>query len=175
MALAALIAVPSVLYAQVGATASPSSSATFGYFSYDSLLTSMGGYKIIRHNVDAMKAQYAAEAKRSEDEFNDKYEAFLDDQPRLASTIRKKRQAELLDLMERNTRFKTEAKRLIDDYERRAVDSLSRILDAAIAEVGAARHLAFIVNTDNHNLPFVNPSMGEDVTAEIRKTLNVER
>ena len=72
----------------------------------------MDGYSIVRHNIDQLRNQYTAEAKRSEEDFNTKYEAFLDEQAGLASNIRKKRQAEIMDLMEKNIAFKKEAEKL---------------------------------------------------------------
>lgn len=143
----------------------------FGYFSYDKVLKSMGDYIIAEHNIKQLRAQYADEAKRSEDDFNSKYEAFLDEQGNLATSIRNKRQAELLELMQKNMTFKTEAEKLIKDAETNALDSVCRKLDAVIAEVGTERKLAFIVNTDNHNLPFVNPVFGEDITSAIEEKL----
>ncbi len=49
--------------------------------------------------------------KRATDEFNLKYEAFLDGLKDFAPAIRMKRQAELQELMEKNMAFKQEAAR----------------------------------------------------------------
>lgn len=139
----------------------------FGYFSYNKVLKSMDDYAIAKHGVDELRAQYAAEAKRSEDDFNTKYEAFIEEQAGLATNIRKKRQAELMDLMEKNANFKKEAQRLISDAEKSATDSLCRRIDAAAREIGSERGYAFILNIDNHNLPYVNPAQGEDITSAL--------
>lgn len=144
----------------------------FGYFSYGQVMKSVGYYSIARHGVDELRAQYAAEAKRSEEDFNKKYEAFIEEQAGLAANIRKKRQAELMDLMEKNTNFKTEAERLIKDAERSANDSLCTIINAAVREIGTERGYAFILNTDNNNLPFVNPANGEDITSALEAKLS---
>lgn len=144
----------------------------FGYFSYDKVLKSMSGYIIVRHNISQLRNQYQAEAKRSEDDFNAKYEAFIDEQADLADNIRKKRQAELMDLMDKNTAFKAEAEKLIANAERSATDSLCTLIDAAAREVGAERGYSFILNTDKHALPFVNPQYCTDVTAAIEEKLS---
>ncbi len=144
----------------------------FGYFSYEQVMKSIDYYAIARHGVDELRAQYAAEAKRSEEDFNTKYESFIEEQAGLAPNIRKKRQAELMDLMDRNTNFKKEAERLIKEAERSANDSLCTIIDAAAREIGAERGYAFIINTDNHNLPFVNPAQGEDISAALEAKLS---
>ena len=51
----------------------------FGYFSYDEVQASMDDYIIAKANVAALKDKYDAEIKRSEKDFNDKYEEFLEE------------------------------------------------------------------------------------------------
>lgn len=144
----------------------------FGYFSYSKVLKSMDGYIIARHGIDELRRQYDAEAKRSEDDFNTKYEAFLEEQEGLASNIRKKRQAELMELMEKNQSFKKEAERLIREAEKSSNDSLCRLIDSSVHAIGVERGYAFIINTDNHSLPFVNNAVGEDISAMLEQRLS---
>ena len=87
-------------------------SLRFGYFSYEEVLHTMPGYAIAKHNMDDLRAKYDAETKRAEDEFNAKYEEFLDGQRSFAPSILEKRQAELRELMAKNVTFKAEAVRL---------------------------------------------------------------
>lgn len=143
----------------------------FGYYSYDKVVKSMSDYIIAQHNLSELRAQYDAEAKRSEDDFNSKYEAFLDEQSNLSQNIRKKRQAELLELVSKNTAFKEEAGKLIHDAEQHAMDSIATKVDAAAREIGRERGYAFIINTDNHNLPYADPQMGESITAILQERL----
>jgi outer membrane protein len=144
----------------------------FGYFSYEAVMKAMPAYASAQRNVNDLRAQYDAEAKRSENDFNAKYEAFLEEQGGLAENIRQKRQAEIMDLMEKNTAFKAGAERIIADAERKAKDSLTTTIDAAARAVGSELGLAFIINTDNHSLPFVNSQMGIDVTEAINEKLS---
>ena len=67
-------------------------SLRFGYFSYEEVLHTMPGYAIAKHNMDDLRAKYDAETKRAEDEFNAKYEEFLDGQRSFAPSILEKRQ-----------------------------------------------------------------------------------
>ena len=52
----------------------------FGYFSYDTVLKSMPDYLMAQRNIDDLRQKYDNEMKRSEQEFNAKYEEFLDAQ-----------------------------------------------------------------------------------------------
>jgi len=141
---------------------------SFGYFSYDEVLKSMSDYAIVQHNLQDLRSKYDAEAKRSEDEFNAKYEAFLDGQKDFAPSIMEKRQAELRELMEKNIAFKDNAKQLLAQAEKEAYAPLDAKIKSALQTVGKSKGLAFILNTDNNSAPYVDPTMGEDLTAAIK-------
>lgn len=147
-------------------------SVRFGYFSYDNILKSMPEYAVAERGIADLRAQYDAEAKRSEDDFNAKYVEFLEEQSKLATSIRKKRQAELIDLMEKNAAFKAEGERMLRDAESKAIDSVSTKLNTVIAELGRERGYAFILNTDGNNVPYVNTELGDDITAALKERLS---
>ena len=77
----------------------------FAWFSQEEVLRSMPEYQAAGRYVDSLKTEYAREAKRSADDFSLKYEEFLDQQRNLATSIRRKRQAELQELMSQNIAF----------------------------------------------------------------------
>lgn len=66
----------------------------FGFLSYDTIIQSMDDYAFVESGMQALQEQYAAEQKRVEDEFNKKYEEFLDGQRDFPQTILQKRQME---------------------------------------------------------------------------------
>ena len=79
----------SPLFAQSTVSSTVSSTATvpsqqaapsfhYGFLSCQSALEAMPGYADARRSLADLKAKYDAEMKRVEDEFNAKYEAFLD-------------------------------------------------------------------------------------------------
>ena len=140
---------------------------SFGYLSYDQALKSMPEYVIVQKKLADLTAQYEAETKRVEDEFNTKYEQFLEGQRDFPPTILQKRQSELEELMEKNIAFKEESRQLLATAEKEAMAPLHEKLAAAIQQVGTSRGLAFILNTDQNAVPFINPSMGIDVTEAV--------
>jgi outer membrane protein len=121
--------------------------------------------------MQALQEQYAAEQKRVEDEFNKKYEEFLDGQRDFPQTILQKRQMELQELMEKNIAFKKESQRLLAEAREKAMQPLKTRLADALARVGSSRGLAFIINTDQNALPWMNITMGEDVTEAVLEAL----
>ncbi len=144
----------------------------FGYFSFDNVLKSMPDYVMAQRSIDDLRQKYDAEMKRAEDEFNSKYEEFLDVQKDLVPAILRKRQAELQEMMQKNINFKTESPRLLKQAEADAFAPVKNKLYNALTKVGQAQGYAFILNTDGDACPYVNPEMGEDATELIKEALN---
>ncbi|MBQ2554465.1 MAG: OmpH family outer membrane protein [Prevotella sp.] len=142
-----------------------------GYFSYDGTLTAMPQYIEAQANIDKLRQQYAAEMQRAEDEFNKKYEEFLDGQRDFAPSILQKRQTELQELMSRNVKFKSEAARLLSEAEQQAVTPLRQKLDEAARQVGANGGYTLILNTDHQAVPYTDGAVCEDVSEQINRLL----
>lgn len=144
----------------------------FGYFSFDNVLKSMPDYVMAQRSIDDLRQKYNAEMKRAEDEFNSKYEEFLDVQKDLVPAILRKRQAELQEMMQKNINFKNESQQLLKQAEADAFAPVKNKLYNALTKVGQAQGYAFILNTDGDACPYVNPEMGEDATELIKEALN---
>jgi outer membrane protein len=164
MTLAFLLILHSSLF-----TLHSSAQMRFGYLSYSEVLQAMPDYATVKSNVAKLQGQFEDEKKRAEEEFNKKYEEFLEGQHEFAVSIRNKRQSELQDLMEKNMAFKQEAQRLLKNAETDAMTPLREKLSAALAKVAQERGLAFILNTDGDALPYVDSTQGEDVTEYVKR------
>ena len=140
----------------------------FGYLSYDEVLQSLPEYATIEAGMAELQEQYAAEQKRVEDEFNQKYEDFLEGQHNFPPTILQKRQNELQELLDKNIAFKKESQRLLAEAKEKALAPLKQRLADALARVGSARDFAFILNTDANATPWINVAMGVDVTEAVK-------
>ena len=140
----------------------------YGYFSFSEALKAMPAYAIAERDMASLRAKYEEEGKRVEDEFNKKYEQFLDGQRDFAPSILQKRQAELQEMMEKNVAFKNESKRLLAQADAESKAALKVRLRAIVARIGADRGYAFILNTDNDAVPYVNNAVGEDINALVK-------
>ena len=81
-------------------------------------------------------------------------------------------QAELQDMMEKNVAFKQEAARLLSQAKQEAYDSLKVKLRLAVKVIGDQRGYAFILNTDNDAVPYINNATGEDISAIVKDVIN---
>lgn len=146
-------------------------SLKFAYFSYDEVLKSMPDYVVAARNLDELRAKYDAELQRSENDFHAKYEDFLEGQKDFAPSILKKRQAELQEMIDKNEAFKQESQRLLNQAQADAYAPVVAKLNAAIRQMGTTKGYAFILNTDNNALPYVDALVGEDITEMLKNML----
>lgn len=137
----------------------------FGYLSYGEALKAMPEYATAQQTLDTLKEKYDGEAKRVEEEFNKKYEEFLEGQRDFPQTILQKRQGELQELMDKNIAFKEESRKLLGDARKDVFAPLHEKLQAILKTIGENEGLAFIINTDNNACPFINIANGQDVSA----------
>lgn len=149
----------------------PTATLKFGYVSYERALKSMPEYAKADSVILQLRSQYQAEMTSAENDFNKKYEEFLDGQASFPKTILQKRQNELQEMLNRNIAFKKESLQLLAKAEAEVMEPLKARLANALATVGQARQLAFILNTDINAVPWLNVSMGEDVSEAVIEAL----
>ena len=146
-------------------------SIKFGYLSYQAAIKSMADYSLVQQKLTDLKAQYQAEAKRVEDEFNRKYEEFLEGQREFPKSILQKRQTELQELMEKNIAFKNSSREQLAKEETEAFAPLYNKLNETLAKICAEKGYAFIIDTDIKAVPVVNPLMCEDINLVVQDAL----
>jgi outer membrane protein len=139
----------------------------FGYLSYNAVMQAMPEYAAMQNSMAELRQKYEAEQKRVEDDFNKKYEEFLDGQKSYPKTILQKRQSELQEMLDKNIAFKKESQRLLKQAEEDAMAPVMVRLAETLDALGKVRGYAFIVNIDEKVALWLNPSLGEDITATV--------
>lgn len=155
----------------VSAQTESTTSFRFGYLSYGAALKAMPEYALVEQKLAQLKEQYQAETKRVQEEFNAKYEDFLDGQRDFPRTILQKRQTELQELMEKNIEFKEQGREELAEAERKAMAPLRIRLIETLSTIGREKGYAFIYDTDTKALPFVNITFGEDINQLVQDAL----
>ena len=143
----------------------------FGFLSYNIVMQAMPEYAAMQNSMAELREKYEAEQKRVENDFNKKYEEFLDGQKSFPKTILQKRQSELQEMPDKNVAFKKESQRLLKQAEEDAMAPIQARLATALDTIGKERGFAFIVNTDEKATLWLNPSLGEDITATVIEQL----
>jgi len=143
----------------------------FGFFSYEEALKAMPEYGATQDSIKAVREAFEKEVKRVEDEFNQKYEAFLDGQRDFPRTILLKRQNELQELLQRNVAFKVQARQELQEAETALMKPLRQRLDDALIVIAHEYGLALILNTDSNACPFIEPSLSMNVQKLVEEYL----
>ena len=143
----------------------------FGYLSYEAALQSMPDYTIVQQKLSDLRQQYQDETLRVEDEFNRKYEEFLEGQREFPKTILQKRQTELQELLDKNLEFKEHSRMELEKAEQDLMAPLKIRLIEVLGNIGRQCGYAFIVDTDVKALPFINPAMGIDLNQQVQDAL----
>lgn len=146
----------------------------YGYFSYKAVTDSLPDMVAARQSYDILKGKYAAEIKRTEDEFNRKYADFLAGQKDFPQNILLKRQRELQQLMEAGIAFRKDCDKQLAEAEKNIYAPVKDRIQMAISAVGTEGGYDFILNTDANAFPYINAGRGEDVTQKIRAKLSAK-
>ena len=146
-----------------------------GLLSYENVLKAMPEYVLQQQKLAELKTEYDKELKRVEDDFNRKYEEFLDGQKEFPKTILYKRQTELKELMERNVTFKANSRRELAEAERAAMMPLRQRLNEVLATIAREKGYVLILNTDGDACPYVDPTMGENIQETVMQLLREEK
>lgn len=146
----------------------------FGYFSYKTVTDSLPDMIAAKQSLDVLKGKYAAEIKRTEEEFNRKYADFLAGQKDFPQNILLKRQRELQQLMEAGIAFRKDCEKQLAEAEKNIYAPVKEKIQMAIVAVGTEGNYDFVVNTDANAFPFINSLRGEDVTMKIRAKLSAK-
>ncbi len=146
-------------------------SILIGYLSYDSALVSMPQYNDVEKKMGDMRKAYETELKRVEEEFNEKYEAFLEGRKDFPRTILLKRQTELEQLLQRNIEFKEQSLKQLAEARKEAMKPLQQLLNETIARIAHTHGLTLVVNTDANACPFIDAALSRDISQEVRMEL----
>ncbi len=145
-----------------------------GYVSYDSALATMPQQAIVKQHMQQLREAYDQELQRTEKEFNQKYEAFLEGMKDFPRTILLKRQNELQQLLQQNIDFKKKGRADLRKAEQEAMAPLRKQLKEAIAKVAKKYALTLVVNTDSNACPFIDTDLSVDINREVVEMLNAE-
>lgn len=144
---------------------------TFGYLNYTQVLHSMADYATAQTTMQSIREQYDKEATYNEDKFFKMYSEYIQGQKTFPEDIMLKRQKELQVAMDQGLQFRKESEKLLQAAEAELMAPVQAKLDSAIAVVARDRELAFVLNTEAHACPFINPTNGVDITPLVNLVL----
>ncbi len=137
------------------------------------ILPRMPQYVAMQESLNALKQQYEAEAKKSESDFQRKFEEFMQGQKDFPKTILEKRQNELQIMLETNAEFRIKAQKLLAEAERSMLADVKAELDEAIAVVAKENGVGIVFDLDGGSVPYVEQGLVADITDAVIHLLGV--
>ena len=146
----------------------------FGFLSYSEIIRLMPEYISAQEKLNRLQEKYEAELQRSDNEFNRKYAEFLEGQKEFPENILLKRQKELQELMEKSIQFRDETKELLANVRKEMTAPIMEKLNEAIRIIGLQHQFEYVLNTDNNTYPYINKTVGIDITSLVKSKLNIK-
>ena len=153
-------------------TAQAQTTIKYGMVNTDSLLCTLPDYTQAEEQMARLRKQYEAEADYNDRAFRRQYAEFLEGQQTFTPNILQKRQADLQQALQRGMSFRHEADALLQATHIQLLRPVKARLAAAIKAVGLERGYEYIIDTSKGTIPFIHPTVVEDVTPFIKEKLN---
>ena len=134
----------------------------------------MPQYKAVQHNMEALKAQYEAEAKKSEEDFKRKFEEFMHGQKEFPKTILEKRQNELQNMLQTNAEFRIKVQSLLAEAEKSLMADVMAEMSEAITLAAEERGVSIVFDVDGGSVPYMVSGLAVDLTSAVILHLGVE-
>lgn len=146
----------------------------FGYVSFNEILTALPEYAVAEKDLGKLQANCEEEIARAEKEINQRYSEYIDGQSNFPEIIRIKRQKEIQELMEKSLAFKQEANKTLREARQERMKPLRDKVSEAVQKVCDNEGYDYILDTDRQPYLAINKKRGFDVTAAVKKQLDIE-
>lgn len=140
----------------------------------NTILQEMPQYKAMQASMQALREQYEAEARKSEEEFQRKFEEFLQGKDEFPKTILEKRQNELQSILEANANFRIKVQELLAEAEKSLMADVRAEMNDAIAVVAQDKGVSIVFDLDNGSVPYILSGLAVDLTADVIQLLGIE-
>lgn len=165
IALVLMLALPMGVFAQ---------NLKFGHINAQEIVTAMPEFTKAQTDIQNLEKQLTSELQRSNEEFNKKYQEFMQAQDSLPQNIAERRQKELIDMQQRTEQFQQEAAQQMQKAQADAMAPIYKKLDDAIKAVGAAEGVIYIFDLARTPVAYVNESQSINLTAKVKSQLGIK-
>ena len=145
----------------------------FAHFNSADIIPNMKEYVAAQTEIETLGKQYKEDLDRMQAELQKKSEEFQKEEANLLDNVKQRRQQELQDLYNRILQTNQDNQQSLEKVQAEKLQAIQQLVMEAIKKVGEASGYIYIVDTSNGLIPFVNPAMSTDVSAEIKKALGM--
>ena len=145
----------------------------FAHFNSADIIPNMKEYVAAQTEIETLGKQYKEDLDRMQAELQKKSEEFQKEEANLLDNAKQRRQQETQALYNRILQTNQDNQQSLEKVQAEKLQAIQQLVMEAIKKVGEAGGYIYIVDTSNGLIPFVNPAMSTDVSAEIKKALGM--
>lgn len=146
----------------------------FGHINAMEIISAMPEYTKAQNDLKALSDQLGKELQRTQEEFNKKYQEFMQTKDSLPANIAERRQKELEDMMQRQQQFQEKAQQDMEKAQNDLMAPIYKKLDDAIKSVGASEGVVYIFDLARTPIPYVNESQSTNLNAKVKAQLGIK-
>lgn len=146
----------------------------FGHINAMEIISAMPDYTKAQNDLKALSDQLGKELQRTQEEFNKKYQEFMQTKDSLPANIAERRQKELEDMMQRQQQFQEKAQQDMEKAQNDLMAPIYKKLDDAIKSVGASEGVVYIFDLARTPIPYVNESQSTNLNAKVKAQLGIK-
>lgn len=146
----------------------------FGHINAMEIISAMPEYTKAQNDLKALSDQLGKELQRTQEEFNKKYQEFMQTKDSLPANIAERRQKELEDMMQRQQQFQEKAQQDMEKAQNDLMAPIYKKLDDAIKSVGATEGVVYIFDLARTPIPYVNESQSTNLNAKVKAQLGIK-
>ena len=147
--------------------------AKFGHVNTQEIIQAMPEYTKAKTEIDALQAQYEADLKSMNDEFQKKGEAFDKEQATLPDNIKQRRQNELQEMYQKIQQSYQDNQQALAKASQDKMQAITtKVLDA-IKAIGQAGGYVYIMEM-GAGIPYISTTPSTDLTAQVKQKLGVK-
>jgi outer membrane protein len=145
----------------------------FGHINAQEVITTMPEFIKAQSDLQVLQKKYSDDLKRTQDEFNKKYQEFMQQKDSLPQAIAERRQKELEDMAQRQQQFQTDAEQGMQKSQNEMLTPIYQKLDAAIKAVGQESGVIYVFDLARTQIPYVNETQSVNLTAKVKAKLGI--
>lgn len=130
-------------------------SQKIAYFNYTEVIQAMPEVAQMNDSIQKQAEVFESELKILQEEFEKKYQAYLEQQDTLAESIKTRRQQEIMDLQERAQTFQQQAYQSQEQLQRALLAPIQEKIMKAVQDVGAENNYTYVLEAGS--LLYVSP------------------
>lgn len=145
----------------------------FAHYDASAIVPNMKEYAAAQTEIETLAKQFEDDIQHMQEEFQKKLEDYKKQEANLLDNVKQRRMAELQQLDQNLQQAAQDNQQAFQKAQSEKLQAIQELLMAAVKKVGEAGGYVYIIDTSVGAIPFVNPTLSTDVTADIKKALGM--